>query len=452
MGNTIAAIILTKDEEKHIERCIRSLQGVCEEVFVIDCYSKDNTKAIAESLGAKVYEHPWKNYATQFNWGLHNCPITADWVWRIDADEFLDKGLGQNVKKAISECGDDVNGIYVRKRIDFMGRPLMHGGWYPSYHLKVWRRGHGECENRWMDEHIRIFDGRAVTVEQGDQVDANLNNLTWWMEKHNGYATREMADMLMMEYGLDASAQEVVPKFFGTEEQRKRWLKVKYIKAPLFMRPFINFMIRYVLKAGFLDGKEGFIWHFLQGFSYRFLVDAKIFELKKRFGKNVFATREDKTLEEAVVDLLKEKNMTLSLAESCTGGAVAARIVNVPGASDSLMCGYVTYTNRAKRKCLGVKKSTLNKEGAVSAKCAKEMAKGGAKAARTDVCLSVTGLAGPGGGTKETPVGTVFMGCTCAGKTTTREFHFTGNRSRIRGQAVAQALTFIRDSLLECEE
>ena len=104
------------------------------------------------------------------------------------------------------------------------------------------------------------------------------------MDKHNGYATREMADMLMMEYGLDASAQEVVPKFFGTEEQRKRWLKVKYIKAPLFMRPFINFMIRYVLKAGFLDGKEGFIWHFLQGFSYRFLVDAKIFELKKRFG------------------------------------------------------------------------------------------------------------------------------------------------------------------------
>ena len=175
-------------------------------------------------------------------------------------------------------------------------------------------------------------------------------------------------------------------------------------------------------------------------------------ELKKRFGKNVFATREDKTLEEAVVDLLKEKNMTLSLAESCTGGAVAARIVNVPGASDALMCGYVTYTNRAKRKCLGVKKSTLNKEGAVSAKCAKEMAKGGAKAARTDVCLSVTVLAGPGGGTKETPVGTVFMGCTCAGKTTTREFHFTGNRSRIRGQAVAQALTFIRDSLLECEE
>ena len=92
-----------------------------------------------------------------------------------------------------------------------------------------------------------------------------------------------------------------------------------------------------------------------------------VHELKKRFGKDVFATKEEKTLEEAVVDLLKEKNMTLSLAESCTGGAVAARIVNVPGASEALMCGFVTYTNRAKRKCLGVKKSTLKNEGAVSA-------------------------------------------------------------------------------------
>ena len=135
MGNTIAAIILTKDEEKHIARCIESLKGVCEEVFVIDCFSTDNTKNIAESLGAKVYEHKWKNYATQLNWGLQNCPITADWVWRIDADEYLDNGLGQSVKNTISECSDDVNGIYVRKRIDFMGRPLMHGGWYPRYHL-----------------------------------------------------------------------------------------------------------------------------------------------------------------------------------------------------------------------------------------------------------------------------------------------------------------------------
>lgn len=282
--NSIAAIILTKDEEKHIERCINSLKNVCDEIIVVDSFSTDRTCDIAEAMGAKVYKNPWKNYATQFNYGVYNCNIKSAWIWRIDADEFLEGNIGIAVKKALKECNDDVNGVYIRKRIDFIGRPLLHGGWYPSYHLKIFRNGHGDCENRWMDEHIRIFDGTTITVEDGNQVDANLNSLTWWTQKHNGYATREMVDMLMMEYGLDAKAQEVVPKFFGTEEQCKRWLKMKYVKFPLFIRPFINFFLRYILKAGFLDGKEGFIWHILQGFWYRMLVDAKIFELKKKFG------------------------------------------------------------------------------------------------------------------------------------------------------------------------
>lgn len=281
---TLAAIILTKDEEKHIERCLNSLKGVCDEIVVVDCFSTDRTVEIAELLGARVVKHAWKNYATQFNYGVHECGIKSDWIWRIDADEFIEEKLGEAVKAAINEhAEDDVNGIYVRKRIDFMGKPLMHGGWYPSYHLKVWRRGHGECENRWMDEHIKLFDGTTMTIETGDQVDANLNDLTWWTEKHNGYAVCEMVDMLTMEYGLNKGL-EVEPKLFGTEEQRKRWFKVKYIKSPMLLRPFVNFFIRYVLEAGFLDGKEGFIWHFLQGFWYRYLVDAKIYELKKSFG------------------------------------------------------------------------------------------------------------------------------------------------------------------------
>lgn len=284
--NSIAAIILTKDEEKHIERCINSLKGVCDEIIVVDSFSTDRTCDIAEAMGAKVYKNPWKNYATQFNYGVYNCNIKSAWIWRIDADEFLEGNIGIAVKKALKECNDDVNGVYIRKRIDFIGKPLLHGGWYPSYHLKIFRNGHGDCENRWMDEHIRIFDGTTITVEDGNQVDANLNSLTWWTQKHNGYATREMVDMLMMEYGLDAKAQEVVPKFFGTEEQRKRWLKMKYVKFPLFIRPFINFFLRYILKAGFFDGKEGFIWHILQGFWYRMLVDAKIFELKKKCNFN----------------------------------------------------------------------------------------------------------------------------------------------------------------------
>ena len=282
--STLAAIILTKDEAKHIERCLESLKGIIDDVVIVDCFSTDDTKEKAELLGARVIQHPWKNYATQLNYGIYECGITADWILRIDADEFLEGGLGSAVKNYIQTAPDGVNGIYVRKRIDFMGRPLLHGGWYPSYHLKVFRRGHGDCENRWMDEHIRLFDGDSIIIDEGNQVDANLNDLTWWTEKHNGYATREMVDMLMTEYGLDEKAKEVIPKFFGTEEQRKRWLKMKYIKSPLFIRPFINFFLRYIIKGGFLDGKEGFVWHILQGFWYRMLVDAKVYEMKKRFG------------------------------------------------------------------------------------------------------------------------------------------------------------------------
>ena len=282
MSASITAIILTYNEEIHIRRCLRSLQGICDEVLIVDSFSSDNTVAIAQQMGARVVQHPWKNYATQLNYGIHECNVASDWLWRIDADEYLEGGLGAAVRAVIETAPDDVNGIYVRKRIDFMGRPLLHGGWYPSYHLKIWRRGHGECENRWMDEHIRIFNGKTVVVNKGNQVDANLNDLGWWTSKHNGYAVREMIDMLLMEYNLDTKGREVTPKLFGTEEQRKRWLKVRYIKAPLFVRPYINFLYRYVLRGGFLDGREGFIWHSLQGFWYRMLVDTRIYELKKR--------------------------------------------------------------------------------------------------------------------------------------------------------------------------
>ncbi len=132
MKNTITAIILTKDEEQHIERCISSLVGVCEEIVVVDSFSTDNTVQIAKDMGAKVFQNTWKNYATQFNFGINKCNIQSEWIWRIDADEYLDKGLAKNVKEAISKCSEHITGIYVRKRIDFMGRPLLHGGWYLS--------------------------------------------------------------------------------------------------------------------------------------------------------------------------------------------------------------------------------------------------------------------------------------------------------------------------------
>lgn len=179
------------------------------------------------------------------------------------------------------------------------------------------------------------------------------------------------------------------------------------------------------------------------------LVKPIVRELKGRFGKNIYSTEEDKTLEQAVVELLKDQKLTLSLAESCTGGLVAARIVNVPGASDVLKEGFVTYSDRAKRKRLLVKKGTLKTETAVSAKAAKEMAKGGCFTSGSDVCVSVTGYAGPDGGGKDKPAGTVFLGCCIKGETTVRECHFTGNRNKVREQAAVYALTLLRDCVLD---
>ncbi len=182
------------------------------------------------------------------------------------------------------------------------------------------------------------------------------------------------------------------------------------------------------------------------------LVKPLIHELKERFGPHIYTTDENKTLEEAVVDILREKEMRLSLVESCTGGALAARIVNVPGASDIFGAGFVTYSNKAKRKMVQVKKSTLKTVGAVSERCANEMARGGANVSGADVCLSITGIAGPGGGTKEKPVGTVFMGCFCKGSVTVREFHFNGNRAKIREQSVVHALAFLRECIMDKKE
>lgn len=181
----------------------------------------------------------------------------------------------------------------------------------------------------------------------------------------------------------------------------------------------------------------------------RKLIKPVVRELKERLGKNIYTTDERKTLEDCVVDLLKDQKLTLTTVESCTGGAVSARIVNVPGASEVLKQGLVTYSNRAKRKFTFVKKSTLKDQGAVSAKTAKEMARGAVENTGCDVSVAVTGLAGPDGGTREKPVGLVYIACAYHNSVSVREFHFNGNRNKIREQSAVWALVMLRDCILD---
>ncbi len=178
------------------------------------------------------------------------------------------------------------------------------------------------------------------------------------------------------------------------------------------------------------------------------LMEPMVRELYARFGDKIYTTKEQVTLEEAIVELLKEKGMTVTTAESCTGGLLAGRIMNVAGASAVYQEGYITYSNRAKEKLLGVLEETLRTYGAVSAETAAQMAEGAAKAAEADAALAVTGIAGPGGGSSEKPVGLVYVGCFVKGRVRTEEFIFTGNREKNRDYAVVRALTVLREELI----
>ena len=179
------------------------------------------------------------------------------------------------------------------------------------------------------------------------------------------------------------------------------------------------------------------------------LVKPVVKELERRFGRAVYTTKNEVTLEEAVARLLKKNGLTAATVESCTGGLLSGRLVNVPGVSDVFKTGFVTYSNKAKRRQVGVKKETLQKYGAVSPQTAEEMAVGGAKAAGADVAVSITGIAGPDGGTDEKPVGLVYMACFVCGNVWVEKFHFKGNRAKIREASVAAALTLMRSCILE---
>ncbi|MFQ2430513.1 glycosyltransferase family 2 protein [Aeromonas caviae] len=285
MNNNLSVLILTFNEEKHIARCIESLSTFAKNVFVVDSYSTDKTVEIARSKGAHVYQNKWVNYANQFQWGLDNCPIETEWVMRMDADEYVLPTLADEITETLnSHVDNDLSGFFIKRRVLFKDKWIKNGGYYPTWLLRVWRYERGKIEERWMDEHIKLTFGNTVQLKN-DLVDDNLNDLTWWTNKHNNYATREAIDVLNTIYNFK-KYDEVQPNLLGTQEQRRRKLKHLYVKLPLFIRPFIYFIYRYFIKLGFLDGKQGLMWHFLQGFWYRFLVDAKLYEVYQSAGRD----------------------------------------------------------------------------------------------------------------------------------------------------------------------
>jgi glycosyltransferase involved in cell wall biosynthesis len=258
---------------------LASLQELNAEVFVVDSYSTDRTVAIAQQAGCKVFEHPFENQAQQLNWALQNLPITTPWVMRLDADERLTPELVEELKRVLPQTPEDITGYQIKRRVFFMGRWIRHGGYYPTWLLRIWRTGLGSCEQRNMDEHIVLARGKIANF-QHDIIDENQKGLSFWTDKHNRYAEREVKDLLSTI--LDEN-DDLLRANQLSQASRRRWIKSNlYARSPLFFRAFLYFLMRYTIGLGFLDGLEGLIFHFLQGFWYRFLVDAKIYELQKK--------------------------------------------------------------------------------------------------------------------------------------------------------------------------
>ena len=275
----ITAIILTYNEEKHLERCIESIKSIAKKIIVVDSYSTDATVEIANKLGAKVKQNKWINYASQFNWAISKLDVDTEWVLRIDADEVLTGELANEIKSKLRNTPSEINGIFFNRKMKFQGRMIENGGVFPVKVLRLFKFGTGSCENRWMDEHIKV-SGRTLNYSNSI-IDDNLNSISWWIDKHNKYSSREAIDLLNLEYKF-LPHDTIADLTNGSEASLKRWVKeVIYAKLPRGGRALAYFTYRYLFRFGFLDGPTGTAYHFLQGYWYRYLVDIKILEVKR---------------------------------------------------------------------------------------------------------------------------------------------------------------------------
>ena len=281
----ITAIILTYNEELHIRRCLENVCPIVKKVYVIDSPSTDNTVAICnefDNVEVVVHKYPG-NQAEQFNWALDNVKIDTEWILRLDADEYLLPELVEELFNKLPTMEEGVSAISLSRARAFMGKVLRHGIVDNIKIVRIFRTGKARYEKRIMDEHLSILEGKNIEMEH-KFIDDSRIPIGQFTSKHENYASREAVLLLDAEYKLTNTAS--MNQEHGREVEKKRAQKEKYARMPLFWRAFAYFVYRYIVKLGFLDGKEGFCWDFFQGLWYRMLVDAKVYECKKACGDN----------------------------------------------------------------------------------------------------------------------------------------------------------------------
>jgi glycosyltransferase involved in cell wall biosynthesis len=277
----VDVVILTYNEERHIMRAIRSVAAFARCVYVVDSHSTDRTLELARAEGAQVVQHEFVHQAQQFQWALDTLTLEAPWTMRLDADEVVEPELAREIVERLPGLPLDVTGINLKRKHIFLGRWVKHGGRYPLWMLRIWRRGAARVEDRWMDEHMLVRSGRTIAFRH-DFADWNLQDLGAFTEKHNRYATREAVQVLGHRLGLFAEDRGLSASSASWQASVKRVVKERlYNRLPFTWSAPAYFLWRYFAQAGFLDGSSGLVYHFLQGGWYRFLVGAKVLELER---------------------------------------------------------------------------------------------------------------------------------------------------------------------------
>ena len=282
MSAQYSFIILTYNEEVHLPRLLQLISELNAPIFVLDSGSTDRTVEIGESFGAQFLQNTFINHPKQWDHALKNFPIQTPWVIGLDADQIVTVELKNKLLAFNDEDHKNINGIYFNRKNFFKGRWIKYGGYYPIYMLKMFRSGIGYSDLNENMDHRFIVPGETRVWEDGIILEENLkeNNITFWIEKHNRYS--DLVAMEEVERMQQMRSQSVQPHFWGSPNERKAWFKRLWYKLPRYTRPGLYFTYRMIFKLGILDGRTGVIFHFLQGFWFRLIVDIKIDEIIKQ--------------------------------------------------------------------------------------------------------------------------------------------------------------------------
>lgn len=277
----VSVVVMTYNEELNLERCLESVCPRAGEIIVVDSFSTDCTLEIARRYTDRIYQHPYEGHPQQWQWTLSHVPFGYEWVFAVDADFQVTPALWDAIGEALSHGGPRANGYFVRHRQIFRGRFLRHGTLYPRYWLRLFRRTKVRIDaGDLVDVHFCV-EPPVGRLEQ-DVVEDNRkeHEIAFWIEKQLRFAQRQAVEELRREEG--GSPPLARARLFGTPEERTLWRKAVWRRLPRYVRPWLLFAYRYLLRLGFLDGKEGFLYHFTQALVYRTLVDARMEELEAR--------------------------------------------------------------------------------------------------------------------------------------------------------------------------